>query len=59
MDESIIELPKTDRPFKVKTLKDYTNIFTCRLPGINKYALVIDTGVETVLYFHFNTIREL
>ncbi len=43
----------------MKTLKDYTNIFTCRLPGINKYALVIDTGVETVLYFHFNTIREL
>ena len=59
MDEYSIELPEMDRPIKVKSLKDFTNICTCRLPGINKFALVLDTGVETVLFFHFDKRREL
>ena len=59
MDEYNIELPEMDRPIKIKTLKDLTNICTCRLPGINKYGLVLDTGVETVLYFHFEKRMEL
>lgn len=59
MDEYNIKLPKMDRLIKVKSLKDFTNICTCRLPGINKFALVLDTGVETVLFFHFDTRREL
>lgn len=59
MDEYNIELPEMDRPIKIKTLKDLTNICTCRLPGINKYALVLDTGVETVIYFHFEKRMEL
>ena len=59
MDEYNIELPEMTMPIKFKTLKDHTHICTCRLPGINKYALVLDTGVETVLYFHFERKREI
>lgn len=54
MNELDIELPTIDRPIKFKTLKDGTNICTCRLPKIKKFALVIDTRVETVLFFHFS-----
>ena len=59
MNELDIELPLMKYPLKVKSLKDYTNICTCKLPELNKYCLVIDTRVDTVLFFHFESKIDL
>lgn len=55
MDESLIDLPLMDRPIKVRALEDKTVISTCRLPDLNKVCLVVDEGVDTVLFFHFDS----
>ena len=49
MDESIIELPKMEYPVRVKTLKDYTNICTCKIKGEKKYCLVVDEMVDMIV----------
>ena len=59
MDESLIDLPLMDRPIKVRTLEDKTVISTCRLPDLNKVCLVVDEGVDTVLFFHFDSRIDL
>ncbi len=59
MDESIIELPEMEYPVRVKTLKDHTNICTCKIKGEKKYCLVVDEMVDTVLFFHFEKKMDL
>lgn len=59
MNEEMIELPLMKFPIKVKTLKDYTNICTCKLPEAKKFCLVIDSRVDTVMFYHFDTRKDL
>ena len=59
MNEELIELPLMKYPVKVKTLKDLTLICTCKLPEAKKYCLVVDELVDTVMFYHFDTRRDL
>lgn len=59
MNEDLIELPLMKYPLKVKTLNDMTIICTCKLPDAKKFCLVVDERVDTVLFFHFDTRRDL